>query len=171
MKHISTLILILFAFTANAQKMNKKIEDPTKNRAILINHCTREALVNFPEIKERYDVEYPAYKPDSITVDSLRPLVKDQKITIVLGTWCGDSKLQVPHFFKILDALGIPEKNITLICVDGLKKAENGLIDSLDIQRVPTFIFYNKDKKETGRIIESPHASLEKDMLLILSKI
>lgn len=170
MKHIITILLILFAFTANAQKMNKKIEDPTKNRAILINHCTREGLVTFPEMKERYDVEYPAYKPDSLVVDSLKPLIKDQKITIVLGTWCGDSKLQLPHFFKILDALSIPEKNITLICVDGLKKAENGLTDSLGIQRVPTFIFYNKDKEETGRIIESPQTSLEKDMLLILSK-
>lgn len=170
MKHICTFVLILFVFTANAQKMNKKIEDPTKNRTVLINHCTREGLVSFPEMKERYDVEYPAYELDSAVIDSLKPLVKDQKITIVLGTWCGDSKLQVPHFFKITDALGIPEKDIDLICVDGHKKAEGSLTDSLDIQRVPTFIFYNKEKEEKGRIIEHPAVTLEKDMLLILSR-
>ena len=170
MKPTIICILMLLSFTANAQKMNKKIDDPTKGRSVLINQCTREGLINFPEMKERYDVEYPAYQPDSAVIDSIKSWVKDQTITIVLGTWCGDSKLQVPHFFKILDKAGVAEKNITLICVDGLKKAEAGLIDSLDIQRVPTFIFYNKEKKETGRIIESPQISLEKDMLVILSK-
>ena len=170
MKHLSTVILMLFTTAASAQKMNKIIEDPTKNRAILINQCTREGLVTFPEMKEIYDMEYPAYQPDSTAIDSLKPLVTDLKITIVLGTWCGDSKLHVPHFLKILDKLTIPEKNITLISVNGLKKAENGLLDSLNIQRVPTFIFYNKDKTETGRIVERPQTTLEQDMLLILSK-
>jgi len=169
MKLFSTIILILFALTASAQKMNKTIEDPTTNRSILINQCTREGLVTFPEMKERYDIEYPGYTPDSAVIDSIKLLIKDLKMTIVLGTWCGDSKLQVPHFFKILDALSFPAKNVNIIAVNGLKKAENGLLDSLNIQRVPTFIFY-KDNKEKGRIIESPQTSLEQDLLTILSK-
>lgn len=156
--------------TSSAQKMNKKIDDPTKNRVILINQCTREGLINFPEMKERYDEEYPTYLPDSTVIDSLKPFVEGQKITIVLGTWCGDSKLQVPHFFKVIDALGIPEKSLTLISVNGLKKADDGLLDKLDIQRVPTFIFQDKDAKEIGRIIESPQTTLENDMLQILKE-
>lgn len=170
MKHLGTMILMLFTIAGSAQKMNKIIEDPTKNRTILINHCTREGLVSFPEMKEIYDMEYPAYQPDSTVIDSLKPLVSDLRITIVLGTWCGDSKLQTPHFFKILDQLSIPEKHITIISVDGNKKAENGLLDTLNIQRVPTFIFYTEDKTETGRIIERPKTTLEQDMLSILSK-
>ena len=153
----------------SAQDINKKIDDPSRNKTVLINKCTREGLTTFPEFEERYAVEYPAYVPDSLTLDSIKPLVKERKITIVLGTWCGDSKLQVPRFFKIMDALQVSEKNITIICVDGHKKAENGLIEPLKIERVPTFIVYQKDQ-EIGRIIESPKISLEKDLLLILGE-
>ena len=169
MKTLTTLILLLLAMNISAQDINKKIADPSRNKTVLINECTREGLTAFPEFEERYAIEYPAYVPDSLTLDSLKPLIKEQKITIVLGTWCGDSKLQVPRFFKILDALQVSEKNITLICVDVHKKAENGLIDPLKIERVPTFILYEKGQ-EIGRIIESPKISLEKDLLLILSK-
>ncbi|RZK79770.1 MAG: thioredoxin [Pedobacter sp.] len=169
MNRILTIFILLIAMNASAQKINKQIEDKTRNKTVLINNCTREGLITFPEFKERYDTEYPNYKPDSLTLDSVKPLVAGKKITIVLGTWCGDSKFQVPHFFKIVDQLGIPEKDITIISVDGTKKAENGLLDNLKIERVPTMIFYEKDK-ELGRIIESPIESLEKDMHKILAK-
>jgi hypothetical protein len=39
---------------------------------------------------------------------------------------------------------------------------------SLNIVRVPTFIFY-KNNSEAGRIIEVPKTSLEQDMVNILS--
>lgn len=169
MRRFSTLALLLFAVSVNAQKMNKTIEDPLKNRTVLIDPCTRAAIVNFPEMKVSYDVEYPAYTPDSNAVSSMKRLMADKKITIVLGTWCGDSKLQVPRFLKLLDALAVPEKDVTFICVDGHKKTDDGSIDRLRIERVPTFIFYEK-KKELGRITESPVISLEQDMLLTLVK-
>jgi len=163
------LMIILLAMNASAQKMNKKIEDKSRNKTVLINKCSREGLIAFPEFKESYDAEYPLYKADSLTLDSLKPLLKDKKITIVLGTWCGDSKLQVPHFFKVLDGLGLPEKDITIIAVDGAKKAEGGILDGLKIEFVPTIIVYEK-VKELGRITESPLETLEKDMLHILAK-
>jgi hypothetical protein len=43
-----------------------------------------------------------------------------------------------------------------------------GEYDKLDIQRVPTFIFY-KNNIEAGRIIENPETSLEQDMVKILT--
>jgi len=39
---------------------------------------------------------------------------------------------------------------------------------TLNIESVPTFIFL-KNKVESGRIIETPHTSLEQDMLNILT--
>ena len=169
MNRIITIFILFIAMNSSAQKINKQIEDKTRNKTVLINNCTREGLITFPEFKERYDTEYPNYNTDSLTIDSLKPLTANKKITIVLGTWCGDSKFQVPHFFKVIDELGVSEKDVTIISVDGTKKAENGLLDKLKIERVPTMIFYEKDK-ELGRIIESPMMSLEKDMLQILSK-
>jgi len=164
------MLLLLFAgVKAGAQDLNKKKQDAYRNKEIMINNCTRESVCNFPEFKSMYDTMYENYAPDAATINSLKPLVEGLKVTIVMGTWCGDSKLQVSHFYKVTDLLGIKEEDMTLICVDGEKKAENGLIDNLDIQRVPTFIF-SKDGKELGRIVESPKETLEKDSYDILAK-
>lgn len=163
------LLLLLFAMNASSQEINKKIKDDAGHVLGLINTCTRAGLNTIPEMKSRYDIDYPNYQPDTATVEALKPLLKGRKITIVMGTWCGDSHLQVPRFYKILDALEIPEKETELICVDRSKKAENGLIDDLNILHVPTFIF-SANGKELGRIVESPKETLEKDMLSILAK-
>ena len=169
MNKVIVAICLLFTLKAGAQELNKKIKDPSMNKEVMINTCTRAGIMEFPEFKTMYDAIYPDYKPDTLTLTTLKPLLETTAITVVMGTWCGDSKLQVPHFYKIVDALGIPEKNITLICVDGDKKAENGLIDNLKIERVPTFIL-SKNGVELGRIVESPMKSLEQDMLTILKK-
>lgn len=154
----------------SAQEINKKTHDQVHNKDILINACTREGLTSLPEFKEMYDPLYTAYTPDAATMIELKKLVKKEKIKIVFGTWCGDSKVNVPNFFKILDALHFKEKNVELIAVDGNKKAENGIIDGLEIKMVPTFIVYDQTGKELGRIIEGPKTTLEGDLLAIYQK-
>ena len=149
--------------------MNKEIYDPTRNKMILINKCSVQAVTSFPEMKIFHDVEYPAYAPENSVIAPLKHLVQGKKIVIVLGTWCGDSKLLLPRFIKLMDLIMVDEQHIALICVDGNKKAENGLIDSLNITNVPTFIVY-QGEKELGRIVEMPVISLEEDLLLILEK-
>jgi hypothetical protein len=168
MNKVFTAIILLFAMHSSAQSLNKNFQDPIKKRLVMINHVTRDSLINFPEFKTVYDNQYPDYSPDSVTVGKLKPLMQGLKLTIVLGTWCGDSKLQVPHFYKVLDQIGFPENDITLICVDGHKKDENGLADGLHIERVPTFII-SREGKELGRIVESPKLTLESDLLGILT--
>ena len=169
MKNILTAIIILFAINASAQNLNKKMVDPNRHIELMINKCSREAITSFPEFKASYDPFYASYKPDSTALPELTKSLDHKKVTIVLGTWCGDSKYQVPHFLKIMDALKIKEDDITFIGVDGSKHAENGIIDNLNITRVPTFIFSDKDGKEVARITERPTETLEKDMLKILA--
>ncbi len=169
MNRILTILTLFLGFQATAQELNKKMQDTYRNKEIMINNCTRESVCNFSDFKSMYDAMYASYTPDSATVAALKPLTTGLKVTIVMGTWCVDSKLQVPQFYKLTDQLGIAEKDITLICVDGQKKAENGLIDNLSIERVPTFIFF-KEGKELGRIVESPKETLEKDAYELLSK-
>ncbi|WP_421939155.1 thioredoxin family protein [Pedobacter sp.] len=170
MKFLLSITLILVAMSVSAQELNKKIHDQAKNKDILINTCTRAGLISFPEFKEMYDPLYEAYTPDAATMIEIKKLLKKEKITIVFGSWCGDSKVNVPNFFKILDAAGFSEKNINIIAVDGNKKAENGLLDKLNILRVPTFIISDKKGNEIGRIIEGPKNTLEADLLEILKK-
>ncbi|MES2458627.1 MAG: thioredoxin family protein [Bacteroidota bacterium] len=148
--------------------MNKAYLDPLKGRTVLLNRCDRAGLVSFPEMKAVYDVVYPAYEPDPAVVTKIKPLVEGIRVTLVLGTWCGDSKMQVPRFLKLADQLGIDERALTIIAVDGFKDAEEGLLDGLEIEFVPTFIFYGKGL-ELGRITETPQTTLEEDLLNLLS--
>lgn len=169
MKNILAALMLLLAINAGAQELNKKMEDPNRHKQVMINQCTREGITSFPEFKESYDANYKAYVADSTQFEQLTKLLKNKKVTIVLGTWCGDSKYQVPNFLKIMDKLKVEESKLNFIAVDGNKHAENGLIDNLKIERVPTFIFTDKKGKEIGRITEHPKESLEKDMVNILS--
>jgi thiol-disulfide isomerase/thioredoxin len=135
----------------------------------LINQCSKAQLVSLPEFKESYELEYLNYIPNNDLIQALKRPLSTTKITIVLGTWCGDSKLYVPHFLKVLDTAGFKEEHLSLIGVNREKKAAQGLIDHLNIDRVPTFIIF-QNGKEIGRIVEQPDETFEKDILNILTK-
>jgi len=133
------------------------------------NRCTRKEVTEMPVMKEKYDEAYPAYQPDPEMIRLLQPALLNKEITIVMGTWCSDSRLEVSHFYKVMDEAGVNDSAITLICVDETKRAEDGSTDDLKITNVPTFIV-SENHKETGRITESPTATLESDLVRILTK-
>ena len=85
-----------------------------------------------------------------------------------MGTWCPDSRREVPRFMRILDVWKFHLTKVTFIGVDNAKLSPVGEYEKLKIQRVPTFIIY-KNNIEAGRIIENPVTSLEQDMVNILT--
>jgi thiol-disulfide isomerase/thioredoxin len=111
---------------------------------------------------------YDEYQPDSEAIKSLGGITMEGlTIKIVMGTWCPDSRREVPRFMKVLDTWKFPSDKVSFIGVDNGKLSPVGEYDKLDIQRVPTFIIY-KNNIEAGRIIENPVTSLEQDMVNIL---
>lgn len=167
MKSLILAILLSVSFI-NAQQFNASTIDTVKNKKMLIGFCTREAFQD-TAFKDWFDEQYKNYQPDYEILDKLEGKLDDISITIVMGTWCSDSREQVPSFYKILDELNYPTEKINLICVDRKKKGLSDEADSLNIELVPTIIFY-RNNEEIGRIIEVPAESLEKDMLDIVSK-
>lgn len=112
---------------------------------------------------------FDEYTADSLVLGRLREALPDGlTIKIVLGTWCPDSRREIPRFLKITGLLGIDPADMTFIGVDDAKISPVGEYEGLGIERVPTFIFY-KNNVEAGRIIENPVSSLEQDMLDILT--
>jgi thiol-disulfide isomerase/thioredoxin len=112
--------------------------------------------------------EYKNYSPASTNLESLKNSIFNTSIVIVMATWCSDSRKQVPAFFKILDQLDYKTSHVEIICVDRDKKAPGYDMTELRIELVPTFILYQHGR-ETGRIIESPEITLEKDLVNILN--
>jgi thiol-disulfide isomerase/thioredoxin len=110
------------------------------------------------------------YSGDRGVLDSLKAIITEMlSVKIVMGTWCPDSRREVPRFMRILKDINFPADRVSMIGVDNVKFSPIDNYDALGIERVPTFIFY-KNNIEIGRIIENPATSLERDMLNILSR-
>ncbi len=106
-----------------------------------------------------------AYVPDPAAADSIRAYDQPLKILVFFGTWCSDSRRNVPRFLKSAEE----NKNIQIsfYAVDRKIKSGTGLAQKYNVKRVPTFIVL-KDNKEIGRIVEHPVVSVERDLLAIL---
>jgi thiol-disulfide isomerase/thioredoxin len=101
-------------------------------------------------------------------VDMIRQANAGVHMLVFLGTWCGDSKREVPRFLKIVDAAGITTDRVTLLALDRKKTSPEGVEIRYGIERVPTFIFLKKET-EIGRIVETPKTTLEGDIVTILA--
>jgi hypothetical protein len=133
---------------------------------ILYGQITRDDL--FSEYPAWYE-NYVDYVPDSIIVNTLSVPNPDLKIEIFMGTWCSDSRREVPRFFKTVDKSKFVQNNqIKIWAVDRNKSLDSGLTDERGVTIVSTFIFYRNDK-EIGRLIEQPeNENIEADILSII---
>jgi hypothetical protein len=150
------------------QEKFKSVIDEKSGKTMLFGEITREAFKD-TSYSWWFNSEYEMYKPDKQMLDSIKQKIENIRIRIVLGTWCSDSRSEVPRLFKILDSLNFPSDKIKLIAVDRDKRDLAGEAEKLSIELVPTFIFY-LEGKEWGRITEAPVETLEKDMKRILWK-
>lgn len=161
MKQFILLVFLIIPLTAVAQKDSRLLG------ACVVKDFDQEPYAAW------YNPNYENYTPTAEVISQLKKLgVEKFTLKIVFGSWCGDSKRELPKMMKVLNAAGFPEKNIQLIGVyDSLevyKQAPKREEKGLNIFRVPTFIVYQKNK-EIGRIVEYPVESLERDLLKIVS--
>lgn len=163
MKKILALTAFVFMFS------HLWAQQPAKP---LVGICSLTDFLQQP-FAEWYSPGYEHYQPNAAVVAQLKKL-KPEKTTlkIVFGSWCGDSKRELPRMLKTLHAAGFTDKNIQLIGVysdsEKYKQAPNREEKELNVYRVPTFIVY-QNNKEIGRINEYPVESLERDLQKILS--
>ncbi len=96
--------------------------------------------------------------------------LKGLAIEAYFGTWCGDSRRQVPRLLKLLDAAGFDEKRLTMVGLSDrameFKHAPGRPELKRLVHRTPTVVVL-RDGVEIGRIVETPFATLEADLLSI----
>ena len=143
-----------------------KIQNYGENGKILVGVSPRKAYQD-SNFSSWFNSEYTNYQVDTKELLPSIDLFSGKIVKIVLGTWCPDSRREVPRFVKILDFINFPEDKIQFLNVDRNKKGLRDEVDDLKIDFVPTFIVYESGK-EIGRIVETPIESLEKDLVKII---
>jgi tetratricopeptide (TPR) repeat protein len=127
--------------------------------------------------KAPYDVwfkkNYTDYKPNPSVIETLKSLkINDFKIKIFFGTWCGDTKREMPRLLKVLDGIGFPKDKITFVALSSAdsiyKQSKNREEHGYNIFRVGCYVF-EKNGVEVNRIYELPVLSMERDVLAIFS--
>lgn len=171
------LLLVILASCHRAALPSTTVYSNTEvknanNQTMLLGHCAISMLQS-NNYKDWYNQSYNGYEVDTNYMAQLKPLLKSKTIEIFLGTWCGDSRREVPRMLKILASANVDTSAIKLIFVNNTtvsyKQSPQHEEANKNIHHVPTFIFYD-GKKEIGRIVESPVVTLEKDMAAILQK-
>ncbi|HTX18644.1 MAG TPA: thioredoxin family protein [Bacteroidota bacterium] len=116
-----------------------------------------------------YNQNYSSYTPDSEAVRFIAQNARAVRFVVVGGTWCGDTRRELPRFFRVVEEAKIPSDQIELYGVDRMKEGPGKIAEKYDIESVPTFILFSGGK-EIGRIVESPHRSIELDLEDLLKK-
>lgn len=170
-----TLILSISIIGCSSNKLqegNNKQQLTDNNGKPMLLGIHNEKSLKKPPFAEWYNKNFNEYKPDDSLSNQMKSLLHGKKMKIFLGTWCGDSKREVPRMMRLLNHYGMDNSAIELIMVDNhdsvYKQSPAHEEKGLNIHRVPTFIVY-QEGKELGRIVESPVESLEKDLLKIVN--
>ena len=170
MKRLVSLIIFIAGFCMLAQSNPQEIELPD-GTTFLLGKITRKELQTSP-YSQWFQNNYEKYMVDKSLVTLFKKELNATEILLFLGTWCGDSKREVPRIFKVLDAAGFPEESLIIVALDKrseyYKKSPGGEEKGWDISYVPTLILMNHGK-EINRIVERPIGSLEEDLMAILS--
>ncbi len=175
MKNIIIITTILFTFSCT-NKINKNTQIiatetlDTRNQKMLLGQWPKEKMIT-DTAYGWFVKNYENYKIDTPTALQLKPLLTGKHVEIFLGTWCGDSKREVPRMVKMLDFTGVTDYKIVFVSnhESVYKQSPGGEEKGKNIFRVPDLLVY-ENNKEMGRIVESPVVSLEKDLLQIVTK-
>jgi thiol-disulfide isomerase/thioredoxin len=138
---------------------------PAQEEAVAVGPVTREMVEATPEWMQ---AEVDA-KPEPGAAKALAAVEPGAEVTVFLGTWCSDSRREVPRFWKALDAAGgaVPFQ-IRYVAVDRQKKEPAGDLAKEGVRYLPTFVV-RRGGQEVGRIVETSPKGVESDLLALLT--
>jgi thioredoxin-related protein len=144
-------------------------------------------LINY---KDKVKHNFKVYKPKKEVIKKIQHLLLERgehlNILVLGAEWCPDCTRNLPSMIKILKKMKkdlLTMKILYGVVVNALHKPEDPIwhksrsppeaIDpKFNLQKVPTFYFFNKKGEHLGNIIEKPeeNSTLEEEMLEILHK-
>jgi hypothetical protein len=104
--------------------------------------------------------------PSAETAAKLMKVPAGARVDVYFGTWCGDSRREVPRLWKALEG-GTPPFAVHYIA-EPRDKARRKYPAGVKVAQLPTFIV-TRAGKEVGRVVETAPDGIETDLLLLLS--
>jgi len=136
-----------------------------------------------PVTREQVEAAVPAWvqagveaKPDVAAARALVGVAPGAEVTVLLGTWCSDSRREISRLWKAFDEIGATSGGgaggglpftLTYIGVDEAKREPAAAVAAAGVKYVPTLIV-RRDGREVGRIVESSPHGVEVDLLALL---
>ncbi|MCH4821702.1 thioredoxin family protein [Gramella lutea] len=170
------LILIAAMTISCGNTVNKPSVKPdpiaTKKETIqkdmLLGSFEKEDLQKKP-FSKWFEPRYEKFSPEKESMETICDHIGEYNIKVLMGTWCADSKREIPKLLKILDNSKYNYENLEMVAVDYNKNTPSKIEEELSVHRVPTIIFF-KDGKEVNRFVEYSQAeSIEEDIAKIVS--
>ncbi len=149
-------------------ELNLMVPDTIDDNMMLIGVINEEGLMD-EEFREWYKENYNNHILDTITINEIKPKLREVTIKVFMGTWCSDSQREVVALYKILKEAEFDISKLEVIALSREKETPDHLEKGFNIEYVPTIIFY-KNEIEIGRFVELAQDTLEKDMLAILNE-
>jgi len=157
--------LILLSSACASVAVRETGKPAEKESPVLIGAATREAIESFSP--EWVEAEVNS-QPEPAGVQALAAVEPGAEVEVFLGTWCGDSRRELPRLWKALDQMGVAPFALRYVAVDRAKKEPAGPVAENGIRFLPTFIV-RRDGREVGRIVETSPNGVEADLAALLS--
>ena len=110
-----------------------------------------------------------AYRPDPGTMAALRAVDAPFQLEVFMGTWCGDSRREVPRLLRVLEGLDKDLYSLDLVAVSRRFRQPAEQLRARAITNVPTIIV-SRGGLELGRLVEhASGADMESDLVAILN--
>lgn len=148
-------------------KATEVVENDEEQQNMIVGKFKKEDLQE-GQYATWFNAGYEEYSPSEEAMETIKNNISEYEIVGIMGTWCPDSRREVPHFFKILDEAGYNLDKLTMIGVDRSKSTPENLEEGYEMTRVPTFIFM-KDGKEVNRYVEYAREDMDSDIAAIVS--
>lgn len=121
-------------------------------------------------LAETWPTGEDSYSPDPADVRAIAALPGPAVLEVYFGSWCSDSRREVPRLLAILEAAGPRGLKTRFYGIDRAKKEPARLVAKIGLERVPTLVL-RVEGEEIGRIVERPQTTLEHDLALIIGRI
>ena len=165
---LAVLASIVSLATSCATSTTAPAQAKPAEKPVIVGETTRAAIEAAPE----WMAAEAESQPDPAASTALATVPPGAEVTVFLGTWCGDSRREVPRFWKALDIAGSRGAEapfaIHYIGVDRQKKEPSAPVTNNNILYVPTFIV-SREGREVGRVVEESPNGIEKDLLALLT--